>query len=87
LADWSEYMIYTVYVLKDEAGKHYTGYTGNIEKRLWEHNHGITTTTKKGNNWKLIYQKEFENKSEAILHERYLKTGKGREYLHHCGIV
>jgi putative endonuclease len=72
-------MIYTVYVLKDENGKHYTGYTSNIEKRLWEHNHGVTITTKRGKNWVLIYKKEFEIKRDAIIYERFMKTGQGRK--------
>jgi putative endonuclease len=74
-------MSYVVYVLKDENGKHYTGYTSNIEKRLWEHNNGITFTTRKGKKWVVIYKKEFNIKKEAIVYERFLKSGKGRELL------
>jgi putative endonuclease len=74
-------MSYVVYVLKDENNKHYTGYTSNIEKRLWEHNHGITFTTRKGKNWIVIYTKDFKIKKDAIIYERFLKSGKGRELL------
>lgn len=81
MADWSESMNYTVYVLKDENGKHYTGYTSNIEKRLWEHNNGITYTTRKGKNWIIIFAKKFDIKKDAILYERFLKSGKGREFI------
>lgn len=31
--------------------------------------------------WKLIYQEQFESKAEAIKREKFLKSGKGREWL------
>jgi len=36
---------------------------------------------KRGTNWELLYKEEFENKSEALKREKWLKTGVGREYL------
>jgi len=31
--------------------------------------------------WELIYKEEFDNKTEALKREKWLKTGVGREYL------
>ena len=81
------YMIFIVYVLKDESKYTYTGYTSNIEKRIWEHNNKITKSTRKGKNWKIVYSKKFETKKEAIEYERFLKSGKGRELLKLWGVV
>lgn len=80
-------MIFTVYVLKDELKYLYTGYTSDIEKRIWEHNNKITKSTRKGKNWKIIYTKNFVTKNEAIKYERFLKSGKGRELLKNWGVV
>jgi putative endonuclease len=60
----------------------YKGYTENIERRLIEHNSvGEGKWTSARGPWKLVYTKEFETKKEAMAHERFLKSGKGREYL------
>lgn len=31
--------------------------------------------------WRLVYQKEYESRSEAMEREKYLKSGQGREWL------
>ncbi len=70
--------MYTVYVLKSlKTGKRYIGYTRNLTRRFWEHNH-----SKKGFNYrhkpfKIIYRTFFESKLKAIEFERYLKKLKG----------
>ena len=38
------------------------------------------TTYKKGP-WRLVFKKDFLSRSEALKFEKFLKTGKGREYL------
>ncbi|MFA5135890.1 MAG: GIY-YIG nuclease family protein [Patescibacteria group bacterium] len=79
-------MIYIVYVLQSIDGKKYTGYTRDIARRLEQHNCGLTKSTK-GRRWNVVFTREFDNKSSAILYERYLKTGKGREFLKTQGII
>lgn len=80
-------MVYTVYVIKDESKNIYSGYTSNIEARMWEHNNRITKSTRKGKNWKIAYTKEFEIKKDAIQYELFLKSGKGRDFLKTWGVV
>lgn len=80
-------MVYTVYVLKDELNNTYTGYTSNIQSRIWEHNNKITKSTRKGKNWRIVYMKSFEMKREALQYELFLKSGKGRELLKIWGVV
>jgi putative endonuclease len=79
---WAFFM-FTVYVIESLLNKgKYTGHTEDIERRLIEHNEGLLGRyTKNKGPWKLIYAKTFATRSEAILHEKYLKTGAGRDYL------
>ena len=75
-------MNYYVYVIKSKEGFTYTGMTNDLEKILVEHNEKtLSFWTKRGTNWELLYKEEFENKSEALKREKWLKTGVGREYL------
>ena len=72
--------MYYVYLLKSETnGKLYIGYSKDLKKRLLEHNSKVTKSTKSGIPWKLIYYEAFENKTDALREEIFLKSGKGRE--------
>jgi putative endonuclease len=72
--------MYYVYLLKSETnGKLYIGYSKDLKKRLLEHNSKVTKSTKSGIPWKLIYYEAFENKTDALREENFLKSGKGRE--------
>ena len=74
---------YTVYLLKSKTtGKHYTGQTEDLERRLKEHNAGLLGKSTKGKGpWDVIYKEEYKTRSEAMEREKYLKTGAGRDYL------
>jgi putative endonuclease len=75
-------MKYFVYVIKSKEGFIYKGMADNLQRRLVEHNNKtLSFWTKRGTNWELIYKEEFDNKTEALKRERWLKTGVGREYL------
>lgn len=75
--------MFTVYVLKSlRNSKRYVGYTGkSAEKRLMEHNSGASKFTRLNKPFVLIYNETYEEKTEAIKREKFLKTGKGREFL------
>ena len=74
--------LYYVYVIESKEGFKYTGMTEDLEERLEQHNdRTLSFWTKRGTNWKLIYKEEFDNKTEALKREKWLKTGVGREYL------
>jgi putative endonuclease len=73
------YSVYVLVSLKD--GKHYTGSTSNLERRIKQHNQGKTESTRRRRPFKLIYQEEHLEKEEAEERERFLKSGKGREEL------
>ncbi len=75
--------MYTVYVLLSAAsGKHYVGFTNNIDRRMQEHNY----TEKKGftlryRPWTLIHTEAFATKAEAMAREKFFKSGQGRTAL------
>ena len=74
--------MYTVYAIKSLSSNYvYKGLTSDLEERLRRHNAGLEKTTKPYCPFKLIYKKEFETRLEARNHEKYLKSGIGREFL------
>jgi putative endonuclease len=59
----------------------YVGLTSDLKRRLLEHNTGKNRTTRPYKPFQLIFQKEFETRSEARVFEKYLKSGVGKEFL------
>jgi len=71
-----------VYVLQSIKDKHlYIGISKNPERRLIEHNRGMTKSTKARRPFKLIFKEECKNRIEARKKEKYFKSGIGREFL------
>ncbi len=60
---------------------YYVGSTSNLEDRLRRHNSGRSTYTKRGIPWTVVYQREYETKSEAYQAELYIKSQKSRKYI------
>ena len=75
--------MFTVYVLHSQIfDKIYVGYTSDIEKRLFAHNHSSNKGwTKNFQPWKIIYTEKYEKKKDAIIREKQLKSSKGREFI------
>lgn len=73
-------MFYT-YVLLCIDGKSYIGSTGDLKRRLHEHQVGNVDSTKSRLPVNLVYYEACLNKSSAESRERYFKTGFGRRYL------
>ncbi|MGE5679239.1 MAG: GIY-YIG nuclease family protein, partial [Bacillota bacterium] len=61
--------------------KYYIGQTNNLSRRLYEHNSGQSNFTKSGLPWKLVAQKSFNSRSEAMKLECKLKSLKNRQSL------
>jgi len=59
----------------------YTGSTGDLRRRLKEHNTGKVFSTKNRGPFKLIYYEACLNEQDARAREKYLKTGMGKRYL------
>ena len=75
-------MFYT-YVLRSLSHSTlYVGSSDNPERRLLEqHNKGRVRYTKGRKPWIIVWNGEFATRSDAMKRERFLKSGKGREYL------
>ena len=75
--------MYSVYVLYSEGfNKIYIGYSGNLEQRILSHNQlGKKGWTIKFRPWNLVHSENFQTKEEALLREKELKSGKGREWI------
>jgi putative endonuclease len=74
--------MYTVYAIRSHTSNYiYKGLTSNLEERLLRHDSGYEKTTKPYLPFELIYTKEFSRREDARLHEKYLKSGEGREML------
>ncbi len=68
-----KYHVYMIIAKKIRRYITYVGYSKNIEKRLLLHNSSKGAKFTKGNYWKLIYQKKYNSKSEAMKAEYNLK--------------
>ena len=76
-------VMYYTYVLRSAVKNIlYKGSTEDIQRRLLEHNSGMTNFTSKYRPWELVYFETFPTRSEAIRREKFFKTGRGREFLH-----
>ncbi|PKK82700.1 MAG: endonuclease [candidate division Zixibacteria bacterium HGW-Zixibacteria-1] len=73
--------MYIVYVIKSASGRRYTGHTSDLERRLIEHNSGMCRTTKGESTWKVAYTEEYATRSDAMKREKWLKSGRGRDFL------
>ena len=74
--------MYFIYVIRSESsGKLYKGQTDNLNRRIDAHNKGLSKYTNKRGPWKLVYSEEYDTRSEALKREKFLKSGKGREFL------
>ena len=71
--------MYHVYILTSEKdpSKIYVGISGNIDKRILEHNQRKSAYTKKYAPWKIETFISFNDEHLARYFERYLKSGSG----------
>jgi putative endonuclease len=74
-------MLYYTYILENPEGKHYIGYTANLEQRIRDHNSTKGRWTKKKGRWRLVYQEAYSTKEEAYSREKQIKRYKsGRAF-------
>ena len=81
-------MVGYVYILKSiDYPKTYTGSTNNLEKRLIEHNQGLSMFSKRYRPWKLIYKETLDSLEKARVREKYLKSAAGRKFIKKLDIL
>ena len=77
-------MLFTTYVLRSlRNGRYYTGFTSrSVEERLREHNRGFPKGWSSRNGpFELVYRETFDTAADARARERFLKSGRGRQWL------
>lgn len=75
----NRYYIYVITSLKD--GNIYIGFSRDVNKRIKAHNSGKVRSTKSRRPFKLVYLEEVANEKIALVRERFLKSGCGREFI------
>lgn len=74
------YLAYIMYSSKFD--KTYIGQTGNLIARFKDHNElGKKGWTTKYRPWKVVHVEFYKTRSEALAREKFLKTGRGREWI------
>ena len=74
--------MYYAYVLKSIGHNYfYKGHCENLNKRLLQHNSGMTISIRPYIPFKIVYSEIFNTEVEAIAREKYFKTATGRRFL------
>jgi putative endonuclease len=74
-------MFYT-YVLKSTIHNYYyKGHCQDLEKRILQHNAGMTESIRPYIPFELVYFETFITEIEAVAREKYFKSAAGRRFL------
>ena len=75
-----EFVVYILY--SHQHHKTYVGFTSNLIARFHSHNSlGTKGYTLKYRPWVVVHVEFFSSKSLALSREKFLKTGKGRQFI------
>jgi len=68
---------YRVYVIQNREGKFYVGLSDDVDRRIDQHNSGVSKWTRAKGLWTLTWQSEEMNLADARKLELLLKRQKG----------
>jgi putative endonuclease len=75
-------MPYFVYILEsDSTGHWYYGFSEDADQRVSDHKTNRSKHTRFKGPWRLIFKREFADKTEALKFERYLKKSRNKEFI------
>ena len=75
-------MDYNVYILRSlKNGRHYTGITTDLDRRLKEHNEGDTKSTRAHTPYERIWQSKLMSRSSALKLELKIKKRGAAKFL------
>ena len=75
--------MYSVYIIQSKKNNHYyIGTTGDLLKRVSDHNSNKNRSTKNKGPWELVYSENYSDKKTAWLREKQIKSYKGWEAFH-----
>ena len=77
--------MFYVYALYNKlCNKQYIGQTSDVQKRLLSHNnkeYPKSYTARFDGTWELVYTEACEEKSQAMVREKQLKSYQGRQFI------
>jgi len=75
-------MMYFTYILYSRLlDQFYIGHCQDLEDRLFRHNNSGSLSTKKADDWVVVYSKPFDSRKEANHWEMTIKRKKSRKYI------
>jgi putative endonuclease len=75
-------MPFYVYILYSQSiDSYYVGQSENLADRLYRHNNSGSKSTKKANDWTIVYQRPFETRALAMAEEKRIKRQKSKAYI------
>jgi len=73
--------MFYVYILQSKIdASFYIGQTENLEKRLLNHNEGLSKYTSRKKPWVVVYFEEYNTRTEAIKREQFLKKQRNKDF-------
>ena len=80
-------MPYRVYVIQNREGKFYIGLSDDVNRRVQQHNVGVSKWTRGKGPWTLIWQSEVLSVSDARkLENRLKRQGRGKGFYSITGL-
>lgn len=74
-------MFYCYILYSKKLDQTYVGSTNNLKARIKKHKIIPTRTTVRADDYKLAWYCAFSSRKQAVIFERYLKTGSGRAFM------
>ena len=74
-------MFYTYILINSKTCRYYIGYTPDLRNRLHSHLAGNVKSTKSDLHYELAWYCAFPTRSQALLFEKYLKSGSGKAFM------
>jgi putative endonuclease len=78
---YSTTYVLRLYLFSNKLNKFYIGYSENLQKRLAEHNAGMSKFTSMANDWIIVYSEAFNSRKDARKRELEIKRKKSRKYI------
>jgi putative endonuclease len=73
--------VYSVYIIESEEDRWYYGSSEDVIQRVSDHTSNRANYTRFKGHWKLIFRKDFDNKSDALKFELLLKRLRNKNYI------
>ncbi|HEX5000999.1 MAG TPA: GIY-YIG nuclease family protein [Bacteroidia bacterium] len=74
-------MFFTYIIYSPSLDSYYVGSTGQLTDRLFRHKNSGSKSTKKANDWQLVFTRAFDTNAEAVQFEMEIKRKKRRSYI------